>query len=84
EYGGDPDFIAITGGSAGGHLSSLAPLTPNDPRFQAGFEEADIRVQAAVPFYGVYDFTRLQDAMHPMMLPLLERMVVKQPRTANM
>ncbi|MBL7508040.1 prolyl oligopeptidase family serine peptidase, partial [Escherichia coli] len=29
-------------------------------------------------------FTRLQDAMHPMMLPLLERMVVKQPRTANM
>lgn len=84
EYGGDPDFIAITGGSAGGHLSSLAALTPNDPRFQPGFEEADTRVQAAVPFYGVYDFTRLQDAMHPMMLPLLERMVVKQPRTANM
>ncbi|EUA89228.1 alpha/beta hydrolase fold family protein [Mycobacterium ulcerans str. Harvey] len=28
EYGGDPDFIAITGGSAGGHLSSLAALTP--------------------------------------------------------
>ena len=23
EYGGDPDFVAITGGSAGGHLSSL-------------------------------------------------------------
>ncbi|MBL7660064.1 alpha/beta hydrolase, partial [Escherichia coli] len=57
EYGGDPDFIAITGGSAGGHLSSLAALTPNDPRFQPGFEEADTRVQAAVPFYGVYDFT---------------------------
>ncbi|OSC37661.1 alpha/beta hydrolase [Mycobacterium decipiens] len=84
EYGGDPDFIAITGGSAGGHLSSLAALTPNDPRFQPGFEDADTRVQAAVPFYGVYDFTRLQDAMHPMMLPLLERMVVKQPRAANM
>lgn len=28
EYGGDPEFIAITGGSAGGHLSSLAALTP--------------------------------------------------------
>ena len=28
EYGGDPDWIAITGGSAGGHLSSLAALTP--------------------------------------------------------
>ena len=30
EYGGDPDFIAITGGSAGGHLSSLAALTAGD------------------------------------------------------
>src|SRR5271166_4113813 len=80
-YGGDPDFIAITGGSAGGHLSSLAALTPNNPQFQPGFEDADTRVQAAVPFYGVYDFTRVDDAMHPMMLPLLERMVVKQPQT---
>ena len=38
DYGGDPDFIAITGGSAGGHLASLAALTPNDPTFQPGFE----------------------------------------------
>ena len=67
DYGGDPNFIAITGGSAGGHLSSLAALTPNDPPFQPGFEDADTRVQAAVPFYGVYDFTR-DDAVHPMML----------------
>jgi acetyl esterase/lipase len=84
EYGGDPDFIAITGGSAGGHLSSLAALTPNDPQFQPGFEDADTRVQAAVPFYGVYDFTRFEDAMHPMMLPLLERLVVKQPHLTNL
>jgi acetyl esterase/lipase len=84
EYGGDPNFIAITGGSAGGHLSSLAALTPNDPQFQPGFEDADTRVQAAVPFYGVYDFTRIEDAMHPMMLPLLERMVVKQPHSTNL
>lgn len=78
EYGGDPDFIAITGGSAGGHLSSLAALTPNDPQFQPGFEDADTRVQAAVPFYGVYDFTRFDDAMHPMMPGLLVRWVLKQ------
>ncbi|HME75588.1 MAG TPA: alpha/beta hydrolase [Mycobacterium sp.] len=83
-YGGDPDFIAITGGSAGGHLSSLAALTPNNPQFQPGFEDADTRVQAAVPFYGVYDFTRFEDAMHPMMLPLLERLVVKQPHLTNL
>ncbi|MBS4730741.1 alpha/beta hydrolase [Mycobacterium sp. SM1] len=83
DYGGDPDFIAITGGSAGGHLASLAALTANDPRFQPGFEDVDTRVQAAVPFYGVYDFAGVQDAMHPMLLPLLERMVVKQSRLTN-
>jgi len=83
EYGGDPDFIAITGGSAGGHLSSLAALTPNEPQFQPGFEDADTRVQAAVPFYAVYDFTRVEDAMHPTMLPLLERSVVKQRYSTN-
>ncbi|GAB4596413.1 alpha/beta hydrolase [Mycobacterium avium subsp. hominissuis] len=77
-YGGDPDFIAITGGSAGGHLSSLAALTPNDPRFQPGFEDADTRVQAAVPFYGIYDFTRFDDSLHPMMPGLLIKSIIKQ------
>ncbi|MEM0953449.1 MAG: alpha/beta hydrolase [Pseudomonadota bacterium] len=56
DYGGNPDFIAISGGSAGGHLSSLAALTPNLREWQPGFEQADTAVQAAVPFYGVYDF----------------------------
>ncbi|HEY6130783.1 MAG TPA: alpha/beta hydrolase [Halioglobus sp.] len=56
EYGGNPDFIAITGGSAGGHLSSLAALTPNRAEWQPGFEHVDTALQAAVPFYGVYDF----------------------------
>ena len=55
EYGGDPGFVAITGGSAGGHLTALAALTPDDPEYQPGFEDADTTVQAAVPFYGVYD-----------------------------
>lgn len=55
EYGGDPNYIVITGGSAGGHLSSLAALTPNDPAFQPGFEDVDTTLAAAVPFYGVYD-----------------------------
>lgn len=57
EYGGDPGFVAITGGSAGGHLSALAALTANDPEYQPGFEDADTSVQAAVPFYGVYDMS---------------------------
>ena len=57
EYGGDPDYIAITGGSAGGHLVALAAVTPNDPAYQPGFEDADTSVAVAVPHYGVYDFS---------------------------
>ena len=41
DYGGNPDFLAITGGSAGGHLSSLAALTPNKQEWQPGFEEVE-------------------------------------------
>jgi acetyl esterase/lipase len=55
EYGGDPSFVAVTGGSAGGHLSAITGLTANDPRFQPGFEDADTSIQACVPFYGLYD-----------------------------
>jgi acetyl esterase/lipase len=56
EHGGDPSFLAITGGSAGGHLAALAALTPGVAEYQPGFEDADTGVAAAVPFYGVYDF----------------------------
>jgi len=76
DYGGDPDFIALTGGSAGGHLCALAALTANQPVLQPGFESADTTVQAAVPYYGVYDLTSV-DNMHEMMLPFLERVVFK-------
>ena len=79
EFGGDPDWVAITGGSAGGHLSSLAALTANDPQFQPGFEDADTSVRAAVPFYGLYDFNH-QAAVHPLMSPMLGKYVFKVGR----
>jgi acetyl esterase/lipase len=84
DYGGDPDFIAVTGGSAGGHLSALAALTPNHAPFQPGFADADTRVQAAIPFYGVYDFTGTDGALHPMMLPFLETKVMKRSRADSL
>jgi acetyl esterase/lipase len=76
DYGGDPDFIAVTGGSAGAHLASLAALTANDARLQPDFEQADTTVQAAIPYYGVYDFTRVEH-MNAMMLPFLEHFVMR-------
>jgi acetyl esterase/lipase len=57
EYGGDARFLAVTGGSAGGHLAALAALTAGDPAYQPGFEAADTSVQACAPFYGQYDFS---------------------------
>ena len=58
EWGVDPSFIVIAGGSAGAHLASLAALRPNHAAWQPGFEEADT-TRAGLHFlhYGVYDFT---------------------------
>lgn len=82
DYGGDPDFIAVTGGSAGGHLASLIALTANDPRLQPGFEDADTTVQAAAPYYGVYDLTD-PTKMHEMMMQFLELFVMKEQYADN-
>ncbi|CAB4874865.1 unannotated protein [freshwater metagenome] len=77
EYGGDPSFLAVTGGSAGGHLSALVGLTANDPRFQPGFEHADTSVNACVPIYGVFDFLD-RDGLHKgLMEPMLAKLVMK-------
>jgi acetyl esterase/lipase len=56
EYGGDPGFVAVTGGSAGGNLSTHLAFTPGLAHYQPGFESADTHVQAAVPFYAGYDW----------------------------
>jgi acetyl esterase/lipase len=80
EYGGDPGFIALSGGSAGGHLCALAALTAGDPAFQPGFEEADTSVQACVPFYGVMDLTSAPGGsaiFGPGLVEMLEKTVMK-------
>lgn len=79
EYGADPDFLVITGGSAGGHLSALAALTPGDAALQPGFEGEDTRVEACVPFYGVYDFTDRKGFWRRSLLRhMLERHIMKR------
>ena len=64
DYGADPSFIAVTGGSAGGHLAAMVALSANDPALQPGFEEVDTSVQACVPLYGMYDFTEESGTKH--------------------
>jgi acetyl esterase/lipase len=81
EYGGDPSFLAVSGGSAGGHLCALVALTPNEPAWQPGFESADTSVDACIPFYGVHDVTGDPDAsgLHGRGLAfLLQRQVMKR------
>jgi acetyl esterase/lipase len=79
--GADPGCLVITGGSAGGHLCSLAALTPNEPEYQPGFEGIDTRVQGCMPFYGVFDFTGEQEHWpHPGLSRTLERVVLKRTR----
>ncbi len=78
EFGGDPDFVVVTGGSAGGHLAALLALTPNFPSFQPGFEDKETTVQGAVPFYGLYDFLDVHDHQHHQgVIKFLESTVLK-------
>lgn len=78
EFGADPDFVVVTGGSAGGHLAALLALTANDPVYQPGFEHVDTSVSACVPMYGVYDFLDQRGVRgRAAMRPFLEHFVMK-------
>lgn len=80
EYGMNPDFVAVTGGSAGGHLTALIGLTGNQPELQPQeLSDSDTSVQAVVPFYGVYDFLARFDPKHrDMFINFLTRRVLHQ------
>lgn len=82
QYGGDPNFILTTGGSAGGHLCSLLALTANSEQalLQPGFENADTSVQGCISMYGVYDFVdRNQHRSELPIIDFLEKQVMPKP-----
>lgn len=84
EYGGNPNFILVTGGSAGGHLSSLLSLTENYAPFQPGFEDENTEVQGCVPFYGIYDFYDEKGLQyHKGLEQVLETSILKESKQGN-
>ncbi|MGB8407513.1 MAG: alpha/beta hydrolase [Mycobacterium sp.] len=79
KFGGDRNFIAISGGSAGGHLAALAGLTPNDPELQADLPaDSDTSVDAVVGIYGRYDWEDRSTQERADFVDFLERVVVRR------
>jgi acetyl esterase/lipase len=79
KFGGDRNFIAIAGCSAGGHLSALAGLTANDPEMQTELPPgSDTSVDAVVGIYGRYDWEDRSTVERDRFVDFLERVVVKR------
>ncbi len=77
KFGGDRNFVALAGCSAGGHLAALAGLTPNDPELQGDLpEDADTSVDAVVGIYGRYDWEDRSTVERDRFVDFLERVVV--------
>lgn len=77
KYGGDRDFVAVAGCSAGGHLAALAGLTSGDPAFRGELvDDADTSVDAVVGIYGRYDWQDRSTPARKNFQNFLERVVV--------
>lgn len=79
KFGGDRNFVAIAGTSAGGHLAALAGLTENDAEMQDELPEgSDTSVDAVIGIYGRYDWEDKSTAERARFVDFLERVVVKR------
>jgi acetyl esterase/lipase len=84
KFGGDRNFVAVAGCSAGGHLSALAGLTHDDPVHRAELPEgADSSVDAVVGIYGRYDWEDRSTPERVRFVDFLERVVVKKSITRH-
>jgi acetyl esterase/lipase len=79
KFGGDRNFVAVAGCSAGGHLAALAGLTPDDPALTAELPDgADSSVDAVVGIYGRYDWQDRSTPERVRFVDFLERVVVRR------
>ena len=76
--GGDPTFVAIAGASAGGHLATLAAVSPGDPVFDSELAKADTTVNTAVSLYGRYDWQDRSTPERARFVGFLEHLIVGQ------
>jgi acetyl esterase/lipase len=84
QFGGDKDFVAIAGCSAGGHLAALAGLTTGDAAFRGELsDDADTTVSAVVGIYGRYDWESRSTATHRSFQTFLERVVVGRSQSRH-
>ncbi|MGC1419524.1 MAG: DUF3293 domain-containing protein [Acidimicrobiales bacterium] len=82
-YGGDPDRVVVSGGSAGGHLASLLALSAHDATWRPTDMDGvtDWSVRGCMSFYGVLEMTGDEQHWHGLgrgLLILLEGRVVQQ------
>jgi acetyl esterase/lipase len=79
KFGGDRNFVAVAGCSAGGHLAALAGLTANDPEMQCELPDgSDTSVDAVVGIYGRYDWQDRTTPERARFVDFLERVVVRR------
>lgn len=83
-FGGDRDFVAVAGCSAGGHLAALAGLTIDDPELQEHLPEgSDTAVDAVVGIYGRYDWEDRSTPERDRFVDFLERVVVNKRQSRH-
>ena len=79
QFGGDSRFVAIAGCSAGGHLASLAALTPGDHQFENELAAgSNTSVDAVVSIYGRYDWHDRSTPERDGFVDFIENIVVQR------